>query len=78
MEDANIEEIIEVLERIEKEDLSEDPDIKNWLEQITKEEFQLIEPFITMFIENLKDEDLTDCVMKVLRYLSEILFFGIL
>ena len=67
MEDANIEEIIEVLEKIEKEDLAEDPDIKNWLEQITKEEFQLIEPFITMFIENLKDEELTDSVMKVLR-----------
>lgn len=71
MEDANIEEIIEVLERIEKEDLAEDPDIKSWLEQITKEEFQLIEPFITMFIENLKDEELSDCVMKVLRYLGK-------
>lgn len=67
MEDANIEEIIEVLERIEKEDLAEDPDIKGWLEQITKEEFELIDPFITMFIENLKDEELTDNVMKVLR-----------
>lgn len=67
MEEANIEEIIEVLERIETEDLSEDPDIKGWLEQITKEEFQLIEPFITMFIENIKDEELTDNVIKVLR-----------
>lgn len=73
MEDANIEEIIEVLERIEKEDLAEDPDIKGWLEQITSEEFQLIEPFITMFIENMKDEDLTDAVMKVLRYFNKIL-----
>ena len=67
MEEANIEEIIEVLERIEKEDLADDPDIKSWLEQITQEEFQLIEPFITMFIENLKDSNLTDSVMKVLR-----------
>jgi hypothetical protein len=66
-EEANIEEIIQVLERIEKEDLSEDPEIKAWLEQITMEEFQLIDPFIVMFIENLKDEELTDNVMKVLR-----------
>lgn len=70
MEETNIEEIIEVLERIEKEDLSEDPEIKNWLEQITQVEFQLIEPFISMFIQNLKDSELTDNVLKVLRYLN--------
>lgn len=67
MEEANIDEIIQVLERIENEDLSEDPEIKSWLVQITSEEFQLIEPFITMFIENIKDEELTDMVLKVLR-----------
>jgi hypothetical protein len=67
MEETNIEEIIEVLERIEKEDLSEDPEIKAWLAEITKEEFQLIDPFITIFIENLKDVELTDNIVKVLR-----------
>ncbi len=67
MEETNIDQIIEVLERIEKEELSEDPDIKNWLIQITQEEFQLIESFIVMFIENLKDPELTDSVIKVLR-----------
>jgi hypothetical protein len=67
MEETSIEEIIVVLERIEKENLSEDPEIKAWIEQIAKEEFQLIEYFITMFMENLKDEELTDNVIKVLR-----------
>lgn len=67
MEETNIDQIIEVLERIEKEELSEDPDIKNWLIQITQVEFQLIESFIVMFIENIKDPELTDNVIKVLR-----------
>ena len=67
MEETNIDQIIEVLERIEKEELSEDPDIKNWLIQITQVEFQLIESFIVMFIENIKDPVLTDNVIKVLR-----------
>jgi len=67
MEETNIDQIIEVLERIEKEELSEDPDIKNWLIQITQVEFQLIESFIVMFIENMKDPELTDNVIKVLR-----------
>jgi len=68
MEETNIDQIIEVLEKIEKEELSEDPDIKNWLIQITQVEFQLIESFIVMFIENIKDPSLTDDVVKVLRY----------
>lgn len=67
MEETNIDQIIEVLERIEKEELSEDPDIKNWLIQITQVEFQLIESFIVMFVENIKDPELTDNVIKVLR-----------
>jgi hypothetical protein len=67
MEETNIDQIIEVLERIEKEELSEDPDIKNWLIQITQVEFQLIESFVVMFIENMKDPELTDNVIKVLR-----------
>lgn len=67
MEETNIDQIIEVLERIEKEELSEDPDIKNWLIQITQVEFQLIESFINMFVENIKDPELTDNVIKVLR-----------
>mgnify|MGYP006142642057 CR=1 FL=1 len=67
MEDTNIEDIIEALEMIEKNDNADSPEIKGWLEQITSEEFQLIEPFIVMFIENLKDPELTDNVMKVIR-----------
>lgn len=67
MEDTNIDQIIEVLKRIETEELSDDPEIKNWLIQITLPEFQLIESLIEMFIENIKDELLTDNVIKVVR-----------
>ena len=67
MEETNIDQIIEVLEKIEKEDISEDPDIKNWLIQITQEEFQLIESFLVMFVENIRDPNLTDSIIKVLR-----------
>ncbi len=66
-EETQIDEIISVLERVEKEELSDDPDIKNWLYQITDEKFELIDSLIVMFVENIKDPVLTDNVIKVLR-----------
>jgi hypothetical protein len=63
----NLDEIIGVLRRIEIENVSEDPEIRSWLLQITSEEFKLIEIFIVIFIENLKNEVLTDNIIKILR-----------
>ena len=67
MEDAEIDEIRNVLENIEKENMEDDPEIIEWLKDITKEENQLIEPFLNMFIDDIKNAELTDCVVKVIR-----------
>lgn len=68
MEDAKLEQIITVLENIEGHNLSEDPQIKEWLKQVTNPEFQLVDSLINLFLDHLTDITLTVNILKVLRY----------
>jgi hypothetical protein len=67
MEEASLEQIITVLENIERHNESNNPQIKEWLKQITNPEFQLIDSLINLFLDNLKDSALTVNILKVLR-----------
>lgn len=67
MEDTNLEQIITVLENMEIQNMSDDPQIQGWLEQITMPEFQLIDSLINLFLDNLTDLKTTSNILKVLR-----------
>jgi hypothetical protein len=67
MEDTNIDQIITVLENIEKQNLNDDPQIKDWLNQITNPEFQLVDSLINLFLDNISDLQTTGNILKVLR-----------
>jgi hypothetical protein len=48
--------------------LSDDPQIKEWLKQITNPEFQVVDSLINLFLDNMKDNELSKNILKVLRY----------
>ena len=68
MEDTKLSEIIEALENIERENLSDDPQIRAWLKHITNAEFRLVESLIAVINDNLSNNKLITDVFKVLRY----------
>lgn len=65
MEELN--NIINVLEKIETNNLSEDPETKNWLNQITDSEFGLVSSCIDLLLENISNPSLTKNIILVLR-----------
>lgn len=67
-DDTSLETIVTVLENIERENLSHNQDIQNWLENITQPDFQLIDSMITLFLDNISDLETTATILKVLRY----------
>ncbi len=67
-EEGNLETIINVLENIELNNMSQDPEIKAWAENITKPEFQLVDSLIKLFLDNVNDVKNTNNILKVLRY----------
>jgi hypothetical protein len=67
MEDTKLSEIINALENIEKENLSDDPQIRAWLKHITNSEFKLVESLIDVINDNLSNNKLITDVFKVLR-----------
>ena len=67
MEETNLTQIIEALVNIEKNNLSDDPSIREWLKQITNEEFDLIKSLINVIVDNTLNNKLITDVLKVLR-----------
>ena len=65
--EGNLETIINVLENIELNNLSQNPDIIAWAENITKPEFQLVDSLIKLFLDNVNDVKNTNNILKVLR-----------
>lgn len=68
IEETNLETIIQALENIELNNLSKDERIQEWLDNITNEEFQLVDSLINLFMDNIRDTKTTNNIMKVLRY----------
>jgi hypothetical protein len=66
-EEGNLETIIQVLENIEINNLSKNPEIIQWVENITKPEFQLVDSLIKLFLDNTSDIKNTTNILKVLR-----------
>jgi hypothetical protein len=66
-EEGNLETIIQVLENIELNNLSRSPEIIQWVENITKPEFQLVDSLIKLFLDNSSDIKNTTNILKVLR-----------
>lgn len=66
-EEGNLETIIQVLENIELKNLSRSPEIIQWVENITKPEFQLVDSLIKLFLDNSSDIKNTTNILKVLR-----------
>ncbi len=67
MEETKLTQIIEALINIEKNNLSDDPSIREWLKQITNAEFQLIDSLINVIVDNVMNNKLVTDVLKVLR-----------
>lgn len=67
MEDTKLSEIIEALENIERNNLSDDPQIRAWLKYITNKDFRLVESLISVVNDNLSNNKLISDVFKVLR-----------
>jgi hypothetical protein len=67
MEDTKLSEIIDALENIERNNLSDDPQIRAWLKQITNSEFQLVESLIKVINDDISNNKLISDVLKVLR-----------
>jgi hypothetical protein len=67
IEETNLETIIQTLENIELNNLSKDERIQEWLDNITNEEFQLVDSLINLFLDNIRDIRTANNIMKVLR-----------
>ncbi len=65
--ERNLETIINILENIERENLSGNEEIQIWLNNVTKSEFQLIDSLINLFTDHISDYDTTSNILKVLR-----------
>lgn len=63
----NLEQIIIALENIEKQNLSKEPQIIEWINQITDPDFDLVYSLIDLFIENKGDVESQKMIIKVLR-----------
>ena len=63
----NLKQIIIALENIEKQNLSKEPQIMAWIEQITDPDFELINSLIDLFIENKAEGETQKLILKVLR-----------
>lgn len=69
-DDLSLDKIVIALENIESQNLKDDEGIQNWLSQITSPEFKLIEGFINLFSESIKDYELSNTIFKVLIKLN--------
>ena len=56
-----------VLENIEAQNLSEDPNIIKWLTNITHPDFKLVESMVNLFLDNILDLLLSKNILKVIR-----------
>lgn len=61
--------ILSVLEKIEKNNLKDDENIKIWLRQITDKEFSLIGSLSSLLVENIKHKNISTNIILVLRKL---------
>jgi hypothetical protein len=64
---SNLESTITALENIEKEGLIDDPDVREWITQITSEEFELVDLMVRTFVENISDTKIVRDILRVLR-----------
>jgi hypothetical protein len=67
MENTRLSEIIDALENIERNNLSDDPQIRAWLKHITNVDFRLVESLINVINENISNNKLITDILKVLR-----------
>jgi hypothetical protein len=65
--ESNLEQIVSVLTNIERENLYKNPQIQDWILQITKPEFQLVDSLISLFMNSLNDLKTSRDILKVLR-----------
>jgi len=63
----NLKQIIIALEKIEKQNLSKDPQIVEWLNQITNPDFDLVNSLVDLFIQNTGNNESQKSILKVLR-----------
>ena len=63
----NLNQIIYTLENIEKHNLSKDPQIIDWIDQITDPDFDLVFSLIDLFIDNKGNDQTQNLILKVLR-----------
>lgn len=63
----NLKQIIIALEKIEKQNLSKDPQIVEWLNQITDPDFDLVNSLVDLFIQNTGNNESQKSILKVLR-----------
>jgi len=64
----NLNQIIFSLEKVEKHNLSKDPQIIEWIDQITDPDFDLVFSLIDLFIDNKGNDQTQNLILKVLRY----------
>jgi hypothetical protein len=62
-----LEEIIKTFEVIEKENLIDDPDIRDWMRELVRDEFGLVCILVQTFLENIKDDKVVKDILKVIR-----------
>jgi predicted nuclease of restriction endonuclease-like RecB superfamily len=63
----NLQQIIIALENIEKQNLSKEPQIIEWINHITDPDFDLVNSLIDLFIENKGEVETQKMILKVLR-----------
>jgi hypothetical protein len=63
----NLKQIIVTLEKIEKKNLSKEPQIVEWLNQITDPDFDLVNSLVDLFIQNTGNSESQKSILKVLR-----------
>jgi hypothetical protein len=62
-----LQEVIATLETIEKEELLDDPEIRDWIKKIVSDEFGLVDILVKTFLENLNDCKIIRDILKVIR-----------
>lgn len=63
--DCNLDQIVLVLENIERQNLKDDPSTMEWIDNITDPEFKLIESLIDMLISDLKNRTNVTTILKI-------------
>ncbi len=78
LNDSLLDQLLLRLEKIQNEKLENDEKVANWLEQITSNEFRLIDSLVLIFVKNKDDSKILTNILKILKYVYLIKCFRIL